>query len=343
MRYSSLYFSMLKASMLTLALTPLVGTSSVQATTLAPASNLEPDSSGQCRDVRLGQVAWTDLQVVTAIADILLDRIGYQSQVKDLASLGDVYQAMSQDELDVFMGYWQPSQQSMAAPYIQEGDFAPVATNMDQARMTLAVPAYVYDQGIHTLADLARNKDKFEGRIYGAEAGSSAHQKIHDMINKDAFGLGDFKLIETSERIMLAQLKGRIKKGEWVVILGWSPHPMNQNFDIRYLGGGDDYFGPQQGKASVSTNMRPEFDQRCQNVARLMRNLQFDASVEETIMDQVSNEFVPLQRAVRIWMHDNPGQIQQWLSGVTTADGGAIDVPKLTASLKVGWGRLQDD
>jgi len=331
--------SIFRPTLLALALT--TAGSAVASTSTSSANTAQ--TGGQCRDVRLGQLAWTDLQVVTAIADILLDRLGYQAEVKDLPSLGDVYHAMSKDELDVFMGYWQPSQQAMAAPYISQGDFQPIATNMDEARMTLAVPGYVYDQGIHSLADLARNKDKFEGRIYGAEAGSSAHQKIHDMINKDAFGLGDFKLIETSERIMLAQLKGRIKKGEWVVILGWSPHPMNQNYDIRYLSGGDDYFGPQQGKASVSTNMRPEFDQSCTNVAQLMRNLQFDASVEEAIMDQVSNQFVPLQRAVRMWLHDNPGQIQQWLQGVTTVDGGSIDVPQLAASLKVGWGRLEDD
>ncbi|WP_221796308.1 glycine betaine ABC transporter substrate-binding protein [Oceanobacter mangrovi] len=307
--------------------------SPVQASTIA---------NNQCMDVRLGQVAWTDLQVVTEIADTLLTRLGYQPQVRDMDSLGDLYKAMSDDQLDVFMGYWLPSQQTMAAPYMQKGDFETLTTNLEQAQMTLAVPDYVYQQGIHSLADLATHKDKFEGRIYGAEAGSSAHRAIQRMIDSNAYGLGSFKLIETSERIMLAQLNGRIKKGDWVVILGWSPHPMNKNFDIRYLSGGDEFFGPNSGKATVATNVRPEFDQSCQNVTKLLRNLQFDAGVEEAIMDQVSNGFVPLERAVRIWMNKNPQQLQQWLSGVTTVSGDKPDAFALAESLKVGWGKLED-
>ena len=152
-----MFNSIFKPAVLAAALVTASATSSAtsSATDLSSSSIKQGGQTGTCRDVRLGQVAWTDLQVVTAIADTLLDSLGYQSQVHNMPSLADVYQAMSDDQLDVFMGYWQPSQQSMAEPYIQQGDFHPVATNLDEARMTLAVPSYVYDQGVRSLQDLA--------------------------------------------------------------------------------------------------------------------------------------------------------------------------------------------
>ncbi len=58
---------------------------------------------------------------------------------------------------------------------------------------------------------------------------------------------------------MVSQVKRAIDRQQWVVFLGWAPHPMNNNFDIAYLDGGDDYFGPNYGGASVYTNVRKNY------------------------------------------------------------------------------------
>jgi glycine betaine/proline transport system substrate-binding protein len=64
------------------------------------------------------------------------------------------------------------------------------------------------------------------------------------MIDADAFGLGGFTLVESSEQGMLAQVARMGRAEQPVVFLGWEPHPMNANFDLVYLAGGDDWFGP---------------------------------------------------------------------------------------------------
>jgi glycine betaine/proline transport system substrate-binding protein len=43
------------------------------------------------------------------------------------------------------------------------------------------------------------------------------------MIDKGAFGLKDFKLVESSEQGMLAQVTRAAKKKDWIVFLGWDP------------------------------------------------------------------------------------------------------------------------
>ncbi|MFN2411423.1 MAG: glycine betaine ABC transporter substrate-binding protein, partial [Halomonas sp.] len=88
----------------------------------------------------------------------------------------------------------------------------------------------------------------------------------------DAFDLGDWELVDSSEAGMLAELSARVPREKWMVFLGWEPHPMNTNFDMAYLEGAGDYFGPDLGGATVYTNTRRGYVQECANVGALLEN-----------------------------------------------------------------------
>ena len=64
---------------------------------------------------------------------------------------------------------------------------------------------------------------------------------------------------------MLAQLERAVKKNEPIVFLGWEPHPMNINYEITYLSGGDVEFGPNFGGSTVHTISRPGYREDCPN------------------------------------------------------------------------------
>jgi glycine betaine/proline transport system substrate-binding protein len=64
------------------------------------------------------------------------------------------------------------------------------------------------------------------------------------MIKQNLFGLGTFKLIESSEQGMLAEVERAVRAQLPIVFLGCDPHPMNMRFNMRYLSGGDAVFGP---------------------------------------------------------------------------------------------------
>ena len=112
------------------------------------------------------------------------------------------------------------------------------------------------DAGLKDFADIAKFADQLDSTIYGIEPGNDGNRLILDMIDKNAFGLGDFELRESSEQAMLAQAKRAERSGEGIVFLGWEPHPMNANIKMAYLTGGDDVFGPDFGGATVYTNVR---------------------------------------------------------------------------------------
>ena len=70
---------------------------------------------------------------------------------------------------------------------------------------------------------------------------------------------------------MLAQVKRAEKAEDWIVFLAWAPHPMNKEFDLTYLAGGDAYFGPDYGGAKVFTLARTGWPAACPNAASSSR------------------------------------------------------------------------
>ena len=114
---------------------------------------------------------------------------------------------------------------------------------------------------------------------------------IQDMIDKDMFGLGKFKLIASSEFAMLSEVQAYAKNGKWIVFLGWAPHSMNERIDMTYLTGSTDAtFGGDDGTATVWTNIRSGLEQDNPNVARLFKNMVFPVSMMNQIMTSVHED-----------------------------------------------------
>ena len=74
------------------------------------------------------------------------------------------------------------------------------------------------------------------------------------------------------------------------MFLGWEPHPMNANFDLTYLSGGDEWFGPNYGGATVYTNVRAGYLEECPNVGQLLKNLKFTLEMENEIMGAILDD-----------------------------------------------------
>lgn len=288
----------------------------------------------KCDSVRFAVVDWTDVKATTAVAAELLRVLGYQVDISK-RSVPDTYQAMAKGEVDVFLGNWMPSMAPVADPFVQKNQVDRLRPNLKGAKYTLAVPQYVYDAGVKSFSDIAKFQEQFEGRIYGLEKGNDGNQLILDMIESNAFGLKPFNLIETSERLMLAQVKGKIRDQRWIVFLAWAPHPMNERYDLAYLDGGDDYFGPNKGGATVYTNTRSGFAAECPNVAQFLQNLEFSLSMEGQVMDMILNQFVPHDRAARHWMHQNPQRVIEWLEGVTHQNGSKANAKAIARSMQL--------
>ncbi|MFV3329869.1 choline ABC transporter substrate-binding protein [Pseudomonas sp. NY15437] len=271
-----------------------------------------------CRTVKLADPGWTDIAVTNGIAAVLLEGLGYQVKI-DTLSVPITYGGLRDGQVDAFLGNWMPAQQGFYDQFIASQQVTQLAKNLQGTEFTLAVPTYVWDAGVKTFADLDRHAEQFNRKVYGIGSGAPANQSIQKMISGDEFGLGDWKLVESSEQAMLAEVGRAVKRQRWVVFLGWTPHPMNVKLDMKYLTGGEKYFGST---GSVFTVTRNGYAQQCPNSGKLLANLSFDLAMENAIMAQVLEQNVKAADAVKAWIKANPQRLDTWLQGVKARDGG---------------------
>ena len=284
------------------------------------AQAVEPE---QCHTVRFSDVGWTDITVTTAVTSVVLEALGYKTRTT-MISVPVTYKSLATGrDLDVFLGNWMPTMENDIKQYRDAGTVETVRANLENAKYTLAVPQALYDKGLKSFADIAKFKTELGGKIYGIEPGNDGNRTIQSMIDKNAFGLKDagFKLVQSSEAGMLSQVDRSQKRNEDVVFLGWEPHPMNKRFNLQYLSGGDDFFGPEYGKATVLTNTRKGYTQECSNVGQLLKNLSFTLDMESTLMGNVLDDKIKANAAAKAWLKNNPQVLDTWLAGVTTVDG----------------------
>ncbi|UWP96007.1 choline ABC transporter substrate-binding protein [Aliiroseovarius crassostreae] len=278
-------------------------------------------ADGHCGKVTFSDVGWTDITATTAATTVVLEALGYETDIKVL-SVPVTYTSLAKGDIDVFLGNWMPTMEADIAPYREAGTVDTVRTNLEGAKYTLAVNKVAADLGIKDFADIAKHADALEGKIYGIEPGNDGNRLIQSMIDGDAFGLKGFEVAESSEQGMLAQVARADKKDEPIVFLGWEPHPMNANFEMSYLTGGDDFFGPNLGGAVVDTNTRAGYVTECANTGKLLQNLAFSLAMENKIMGAILNDGQDPADAAKAWLAANPDAFMAWLDGVTTKDGG---------------------
>lgn len=292
-------------------------------------------SRPQCQTVRMSDIGWTDVTATTAVTSVLLEDLGYKTSITVL-SVPVTYSAMKNRDIDLFLGNWMPSMEQDRAPFIKDGSIEVVRANLTGAKYTLAVPAYLYDAGLKDFSDIARFGDALGHRIVGLEAGNDGNRQVLSLIAKNAKGLGGFSLVESSEQGMLAELERAVRDKKPIVFLGWEPHPMNNRFQMRYLTGGDDSFGPNFGGATIYTNSRAGYSAECPNVGRLLKNLSFTLADESLLMGAILDQHQEPKAAAKAWIAKNPQTVSRWLEGVQTYDGGALQSAVLPAPSAAG-------
>ena len=274
----------------------------------------------KCEKVRFSDVGWTDITATTALTSVVLEGLGYKPTA-DILAVPVTFSSLKNDNIDVFLGNWMPSMEADIKPYKADGSVQTVRPNLEGAKYTLAVPAYLYDQGLQSFADIEKFKDKLGDKIYGIEPGNDGNRLVQKMIDSGEFGLKGFELVESSEQGMLAEVARKVRQKEDIVFLGWEPHPMNTNFDMKYLKGGDDVFGPNYGGATVYTIVRKGYTQECPNVGKLLQNLEFSLKMENQTMGLILDGGDAPKDAATAYLKKNPAPLAGWLKGVTTVDG----------------------
>ena len=252
-------------------------------------------------------------------------------------SIPVIFASLASQNIDVFLGNWMPAQEGDRSPYTSKHAIDVIGPNLEHARFTLAVPHYLYQAGLTGFGSIAAFSGPLHSSLYGIEPGAAANRLMLGMIKNNDFGLGNFKLIESSEQGMLAELERAYRAQLPIVFVAWDPHPMNLRFDIDYLSGGDSTFGPDFGGATVNTLTRAGLAAQCPNLGRLLRNLKFSVRGESEMMSAMLDRHEQPDVAARAWLENHPNDVDAWLQGVSMADG------KAAATLRKGAAQAKTD
>jgi glycine betaine/proline transport system substrate-binding protein len=231
------------------------------------------------------------------------------------------FASIQNKDIDVFLGNWMPAQEADRRRYVEDGSVVVIQPNLLGAKYTLAVPAYAQAAGLKDFNDIHNFAAALNNSIYGIEPGNDGNRLVLKMLKEGQFGLGDFKLVESSEQGEMAQVERAFRNKQPIVFLAWEPHPMNMRFDLKYLTGGDEVFGPNFGGATIYTVTRRGYSAECHNVGKLLTNLKFTLRGESEMMAAILDRHEQPDFAASEWLKANPTVTKAWLAGVLTFDG----------------------
>jgi glycine betaine/proline transport system substrate-binding protein len=277
--------------------------------------------------VRFGSVNWPGVTVKTEVVSQVLQALGYETEINQL-QVPAIFKALSMDQLDVFMGCWLPTMDNYVKPYLEKNQIKLLATNLSKTEYRNAVPAYVWEAGVKSLADLDKPefREKFDRNgdgtpeIYGIEPGNDGNKLIIDAIEADTYGLGDWDMIPSSTAGMLSQVKKAAKDKEWIVFLGWEPHWMNLEWELKYLDDPQQIWGAP-GATHVDTATRAGLEDDSPNLAAFLKQVVIEADWQSKWIMGYTYEGNEPEDVARVWIGNNLDKVGQWLQGVTTRDG----------------------
>lgn len=270
--------------------------------------------------LNFGVPAWPGITVKNEIASQLLSPLGYETHSHEVG-LQIIYQGLKSGDLDVFLGGWLPAQNPLYTPLNKQGAITTVANNVDGAQMTLAVPEYLYEQGIQSFADLDANRDRFDGKIYSFGAGSAASEILDKAIDEDAWGLGDWELVDTSVVGMLSAASDAISHEAPIVWVGWTPHWMNLELEMRFLEDPENLFGENNGESQVLTLVRTSYADAHPNLVNFFEGFIFSAEEQSWMIDEFGQKDRRPEKVAQEWIRKHPERVEAMLEGVTSRNG----------------------
>jgi len=199
-------------------------------------SNIFNLVSGESKGtITLSYVTWdTEIASTNVIAEVLR-QAGYTVETTPLDN-AIMWSSVASNEADAMVGAWLPN--THAPQYEQYGDqMEDLGPNLEGAITGLTVPTYMED--VNSIEDLS---DQANQTITGIEPGAGVVAAAENAVGTYS-NLSDWTVQTSSSGAMTTELGTSIANEKEIVITGWSPHWMFQEYDLKYLEDTEGVFG----------------------------------------------------------------------------------------------------
>ena len=266
--------------------------------------------------ITLGEGDWPGIRAKNAVVEVIIESMGYEVE-RMTARDPLIHQGLTQGDVDVHLGSWMPQILDMRNKY--KGEYEYVTQNMTEGLYTLAVPQYVWEEGVKTQADLQDYPEKFDKKIYVGPNGWASSKKMNEAKEKDIYGLGDWTIVNSSQSAMMAQIEKSINNKDWIVFAGWRPHWMNSAYNLKYLEDPNRLW--ESPYSWVDTLVRSGFEEDYPQVYRFLQQFRVNVEDNNKWIYEIGYNERDGKEVAREWLSNNIIEVRRWLSMVETKDG----------------------
>jgi glycine betaine/proline transport system substrate-binding protein len=267
---------------------------------------------GQGERLVLANIGWDENVAVANLTKVLLEEeLAYESvEILTDEDLDATYRDVASGELDAFQDVWLPNQEDLLEQVAEEVEHLD-PWFLGETKQGMAVPAYME---VRRIEELNETDAKF---ILGIEPSSVMMQEVGEEVIP-AYDL-EQELVAAPTAGMLAEVDRLYAFREEFVFLAWSPHWMNQSYDIRYLKDPKDAMGPTNDPAECSTIVRGELRDEDPVGYALMEALELtEEQINSLELEINKQESDPLAGARR-WVSENREVVRPWIKAARNA------------------------
>jgi glycine betaine/proline transport system substrate-binding protein len=265
---------------------------------------------GSAKTLDIADIGWTENTAVSALTQVLFeDQLGYQQVTVHTEDLDSVYDAVAQGDLSAFQDVWLPNQRDLLE---SAGDNVELLGfwYQGQTKQGIAVPSYMNTTTLEQLNDSKADM------ILGIEPSSVVMDRASDEVIPQ-YGLHQ-ELVEGPTAGMLAEVDKLYSARQEFAFLAWSPHWMNQQYDIRYLEDPKNAFGDLNDAAKIATVVNKGLKDRDPMAYAFMGALTFNEDQLSDLESTINKEGDPRQGA-RVWEESNREVWQPWVEAAWNA------------------------
>ena len=268
-------------------------------------------SASHARTVVIGYVNLSFYEATAAVFQNVLERSGYNVSMKK-GGHSVMYPLLAEGEFDLFVAAWLPHTH---AQYWEEynKDLELVTPLYDDAKLFWAVPDYVPESAVKSVADLAKPEvaAKMEKTIRGPGADSGLMMRSKDLMQHYELAQAGYELAPGKASDWIDGFNANIEAKNWFVMPLWQPQYLNKVAKLRILEEPENILGEADTAWLVAHKDAGKKIPR--HIFDVLRRMEFTVKWITELDHMVNVEGYSPREAARLWMSAHPNTIDYWI------------------------------
>jgi len=251
-------------------------------------------------------------ETTASIYRIVLERSGYNVIMKS-GSPDTLYSMLADGECDLYVAALLPNEQQQLWSQHQD-KLMKIAPIYFDARRFWAVPAYVPESAVKSVADLTRPEvtAKMKMTINGPGVTTTLMLRSAELMQHYKLAEAGYELAPGTDQEWISAFKQNIEAENWFVIPLWQPQYLAVLADLRMLKDPDEILGkPDTAWLIANKAARSKFPD---HIYEILKRMEFSIANIDELDYMVNEEKTPPLEAAHLWMSKHPYTIEFWLN-----------------------------